>query len=174
MDAHGCVCKSTCFDVSYRHVKQGLAYIRRGVQRCSFYRIGYARTLVGGTSDDVSRVFLSRMNEMPLIIPTLREISVVKKEDIVCFAFEEKGWRMYTVDGKNAFLSIRANKNFLLSLYDHLIVVNKSLIFNIDYISSIENNSFSCTLKTDVYSGDVKFSKREYANFVRKSKIFEK
>lgn len=114
------------------------------------------------------------MNEMPLIIPTLREISVVKKEDIVCFAFEEKGWRMYTVDGKNAFLSIRANKNFLLSLYDHLIVVNKSLIFNIDYISSIENNSFSCTLKTDVYSGDVKFSKREYANFVRKSKIFEK
>lgn len=118
--------------------------------------------------------FLSRMNEMPLIIPTLREISIVRKEDIVCFAFEEKGWRMYKVDGKNAFLSNRANKNFLLSLYDHLIVVNKSLIFNIDYISSIENNSFLCTLKTDVYSGDVKFSKREYANFVRKSKIFEK
>lgn len=118
--------------------------------------------------------FLSRMNEMPLIIPTLREISIVRKEDIVCFAFEEKAWKIYTVDGNSAFLSNRANKETLVSLYDHLIVVNQSLIFNIDFISSIENNSYSCTLKTDVYVGEVKFSKREYANFIRKSKSVEK
>lgn len=113
--------------------------------------------------DQAMRQLLS--NDCKFAVQTISKLLLLRRSEILCFQYtdENRCWQMTLTNLEQYRLRLSTKAKDILNFCPSFIRVNTDCILNIDYLSSVENNTLRCILYAPFSHLEISASRRHYS-----------
>lgn len=104
-------------------------------------------------------------NDCKFAVQTISSLLLLRRSEILYFQYvnEERCWHMILTSMEEHRLRLSTKAKDILNLSHAFVRVNTDCILNIDYLSSVENNTLRCVLYAPYNQIEIMASRRHYA-----------
>lgn len=104
-------------------------------------------------------------NDCKFAVQTVSSLLLLRRSEILCFQYSEdiRCWQMTLTNMEQYRLRLSTKAKDILNFSPSFIRINTNCILNIDYLSSVENNTLKCILYAPFNHINILASRRHYS-----------
>lgn len=104
-------------------------------------------------------------NDCKFAVQTVSSLLLLRRSEILCFQYSEaiRCWQMTLTNMEQYRLRLSTKAKDILNFSPSFIRINTNCILNIDYLSSVENNTLRCVLYAPFSHINILASRRHYS-----------